>query len=470
MMPQTKTLSILVTTALLTCSLPMALSAQPAGGNDPGLGVTVQLPTLGVSIDTAGILTTKIFPDAGGELVRERLNQMKRQFPQDLQRSSKCRKISLKQLQRTCAREIEQQNELSPTVQSLAGLTRIEYVFLLVEQRDIVIAGPAEPWIDNAAGRAVGIHSGQPILKLEDLAVAIRCFPPSRRPDHWVACSIDPTAQGIQRLNVVNRNLPKQIGADEEFAAADYFREQMKDALGLADVKVYGIAPETHAAKVMVEADYRMKLMAVGLEDPVVRKLTTFIEALKGSPKSLQRWWLTPEYKRLKQATDGLTVQFVGRGVSLKTENVLFDKNANVQRQSTKPSRAARIYSKSFTRNYDALAQVKPVFAQLRNVMDCLVAAAWIRHQAGWNKCELVPEIFLDETRLETKTNPAIEHAQCVANAVWKQNVLLLPAGGGVSITPTESLEDGNLRLDKTNKLQDLARSIEVDQDAWWWD
>ena len=35
---------------------------------------------------------------------------------------------------------------------SLAGLQRLQYVFFYPQQNDIVIAGPAEGWLEDAAG------------------------------------------------------------------------------------------------------------------------------------------------------------------------------------------------------------------------------------------------------------------------------------------------------------------------------
>ena len=468
------TKSTLASAIVLLCFCAPIIWAQdePDDQGDQNLGVTVQLPTLGVSIDTNGILTTQLMTDPGGKQIRDRLLNLKRQLPQDLQRRSQCRKISLKKLQAAIASNpLHIQTDESNTIHALAGLTRIEYVFVLPDLNDIVIAGPAEPWIKNLAGRRVGIFTARPTLNLEDLAVAIRSFSPTAKPNQWIACSIDPTAKGIQQLNQFNRNLPNQIPINLQAQAADHFRQQMRDALGLAEVKVYGIHPKTHAAHVLIEADYRMKLLAVGLEDPILNQLTTFIQALSGAPKDLQRWWLTPNYQCLQQTQDNLSVQFVGRGVRLQTENILLTQNANIQRKKTKPSRAARTYASSFTKNYEALSKVKPVFSQLRNVIDCLIAAAWIQKQDGWKKADLDPTIYVDESKIKTQTKPNVSKAKCVANAVWKNNVLLLPAGGGVSIAPAEALKSENLLKDKSKPLDDFAKKIQINHnDNWWWD
>jgi hypothetical protein len=45
----------------------------------------------------------------------------------------------------------------------------------------------------------------------------------------------------------------------------------LKESLGVQEVSIRGIAPTTHFAQVLVEADYRMKLIGIGLETPPVK-------------------------------------------------------------------------------------------------------------------------------------------------------------------------------------------------------
>ena len=42
--------------------------------------------------------------------------------------------------------------------------------------------------------------------------------------------------------------------------------EQLRDSLGMQVITVGGVSAKTHFAQVMVEADYRMKLIGIGLE------------------------------------------------------------------------------------------------------------------------------------------------------------------------------------------------------------
>ena len=54
-------------------------------------------------------------------------------------------------------------------------------------------------------------------------------------------------------------------------AEVEEYAEGIRESLGLQDVKVWGISPKTNFALTLIAADYRMKLIGIGLEEkPVV--------------------------------------------------------------------------------------------------------------------------------------------------------------------------------------------------------
>lgn len=432
--------------------------------------VTIQQPTLGVSINTAGILSAKIFTDPTGQLSQKRIEFAQQNIPQELHATNSYRKISLRRLEKELSRRLDAGEAISDSMKHLAGLTSIEFAFLFPESNDIVVAGPAEPWIRNLAGRSIGANTGQPIVLLEDWLVAMRAFAPDTRKGSWIACSIDPTANGLERLREFRARLPRNIASNMQAVAARQLTQQLGKSLGQSDVNVYGIDPRTHAARVMVEADYRMKAIAIGLEIPPA-PIKTFIQVLKGAPTDFQRWWLTPDYKCLMQSKDGYSVQMIGQGVSLQTETIKFDANANIQKTNIKPTRAARTYASSFTKNYSLLARNRPVFAQLRNVIDCFVMAAWLKKQDAFNKCRWRPSVMLNESKLPVNNHQQIKKAESLANGLWKKGVLLLPSGG-VAIDPRIALGSNSLRIEDQSQLKDKSSKIviPVDQNVWWWD
>ena len=155
---------------------------------------------LGVSVDAAGILTVQAFPDIDGRLMAARKLAVRQNLNADVQKQSPLRKISLRRLEQTLKSKIENGEKINDELKYLAGLQRAEYIFLMPDKKDIVIAGPAEAWVEDPSGRVVGVSTGLPTLLLDDLLVAMRTFPDQRAANTWVACSINPTADGIRNL------------------------------------------------------------------------------------------------------------------------------------------------------------------------------------------------------------------------------------------------------------------------------
>lgn len=436
---------------------------------DPGNGTTIQLPVIGVSIDAAGVLTAKAFPDPAGRLLAANRAAQRRVLNGPIQKRSPLRKVSLRRLEKAIQANNANGTPLPDDMLVLAGLQKIQYIFVVPEDNDIILAGPAEGWVDDLAGRKIGITSGMPTLMLEDLVVALRTFGPQANLNTWVAVSIDPTPQGIENLKKFQKTIPDRIPVAARQDVMHQVSTGLRDSLGLAEIKIYNVPRQSHLAQVMVEADYRMKLMAVGLI-PKPIEMTTFLEALRGAPRDMQRWWLTPDYECIRSSADGLSVELVGRGVELKTENIDFTPNAQIVQTKTKPSKAARTYASSFTENYEQLSQVRPVYAQLRNVIDVLVAAAWIKKHRAYQKSGWTPTTFFDNNDVDIATQPDAKTAPCVANAVWKKHVLIAPSGGGVSIRAANALNEENLIADKKQVVQAARDQLKIPADRWWWD
>src|SRR5262249_54338048 len=154
-----------------------AIASQVASGQQ----ITVQQPTFGISIDAEGVLSTREFPDPTGRLFAQRVASAKAGMVGGILRWSDLRKVSLVKLERALASRSEAGEKPDDAMRHLAGLQRAQYAFFYPEQRDIVIAGPAEGWVDDLSGRAIGLTTGRPTLLLEDLLVALRAYPPGSR-------------------------------------------------------------------------------------------------------------------------------------------------------------------------------------------------------------------------------------------------------------------------------------------------
>ena len=181
-------LRLLVFSVVSACLLasPAAATAQVANAT------TVQLPTFGIAIDAEGVLDLKRFPDPSGRLAADRIAAAKAKLAGDVLAAAKVRKISLVKLEKAIRGRLDAGKEPDDVMRHLAGLQRVQYVFYYPDERDIVIAGPAEGWMEDLSGRVVGVNNRRPVLLLEDLIVALRAYPPASRERPFLGCTIDP--------------------------------------------------------------------------------------------------------------------------------------------------------------------------------------------------------------------------------------------------------------------------------------
>jgi hypothetical protein len=207
-----------------------------------GAATTVQQPVFGVAVSPEGVMKQLQFAPPGGELFRQRAAMARATLNADIQKPSPLRKVSLARLQ--AAIDGHQEKQLPDDILKLAGLQRIEYIFAVPGETDIVIAGPAQGWIDDADGRAVGMFNRRPVILLEDLLTALRTFRADRPTSIWAGCSIGPTAAGMARFKEFQRSIPKQVSKGQEQSVAQAVWQGVEQALGDGDITVFYTAHE----------------------------------------------------------------------------------------------------------------------------------------------------------------------------------------------------------------------------------
>jgi hypothetical protein len=420
----------------------------------------------GVIVDAEGVLRTKVFSDPGGQLTRERIVAAKSTLDPKVTVYSKLRKISLNRLEATIR---EHQGVLTEEMRSLAGMQRIHYVFYYPETKDIVIAGPAEGWINNVSGRVVGMTTGRPVVQLQDLVVGLRSFPPSGKHPDFIGCSIDPTPEGLAAM----KEYLNSLGTFATPNMTQTIVEGLRTKLGYQNISVNGVSPKTHFAQVIVEADYRMKLIGIGLETPPV-KLISYVDRVRAgevSRNALQRWFFVPDYQCVRVSSDNMAMELVGDGVKLVGENELVSSTG--QRQvSGGFNKASQSFVTGFTKIYPELAERSPVYADLRNLIDIVVAAAFIQQQDYYGKAGWSMSFFDDENSFAVETYDIPKTVETVVNAVWKGNHLLTPVGGGVEIQPTKALASDKLLSDEKGKVAKVRQDTKINlaKGQWWWD
>lgn len=452
--------------ALWTALTPSVFALQnDEDDEEPGFG--------GIEINVDGVISRRTVLDQNGALTRQRWAAAKASLNRDLQNASKFRCVSLTRLEQEVKSFVDAGRPIPDDMKYLAGLTQITHVFYYPETQDIVIAGPAEGFFATAANNIVGMDSGRPTLQLQDLVVALRAFGPQDQSTRVISCSIDPTQEGLVRFAEAKTYVQRNYGGAGDIPQVlNLFR----NALGLQQITVQGVSNKTNFARVMVEADYRMKLIGIGLEAPAV-PMTTFAE--KVTPTSVAknamvRWFFQPDYDCVRISNEADAIELVGGGVKLVGEDEMVNRDGQ-RKSSGGTNKASKAYCESFTKVYEKLAAVDPVWGELKNVMDLSIAAAFIQKYNLYELANWKLEVFGDESKFRTEINNPPTQVAPVANAIFKNGALMTPVAGGVAVQPRIALNSDRLKKDEegsiataksgtADKIENLAKG------QWWWD
>ena len=424
----------------------------------------------GVEVDAKGVLRMKVVADPTGQLQRQSLEAARVKLDRNLARPSESRKISLPRLEAALAARLADGKTATDEMKNLAGLSRIRHVYFYPETKDIVLEGPAEGFAADPTGRMVGIQSGRSILELQDLIVALRAFPPQGGGANVISVSIDPTKEGLAAMQQFLTKVVGRVGPGDANAIATGLRE----SLGLQVVTFRGVSTQTHFAQVLVEADYRMKLIGIGLEQPPV-KIDSYVSRAKPtdvSRNAMERWYFTPNYECVKVTEDRLAMELVGDGVKLIGENERVTAEGG-RVNVANVNKASQAFVQQFTAKYPELALKSPVYGQLRNLIDLSVVAAYIQEQDFYGKSEWKMTLFQDEQAYAVETYQTPREVESAVNVIWKGNTLMTPIGGGVQIQPKKALSSANLQVDNSASLSEKRSQVQVDNLAanqWWWD
>ena len=421
----------------------------------------------GVVINPQGVLKVQHFDI---RLTQKRIQQARQVLDPNVARQSELRKVSLTRLEAEIARRLEAGEGVSDDMRYLAGLTSIDYVFFYPETGDIVVAGPAEGYAVDPSGRPVGVASGRAVLELQDLIVALRSFGPAGDKANTVGVSIDPTREGLQRM----QQFMVQAAPSLNPRTTKQFVSGLQKSLGQQVVSVEGISPKTHFAQVLVEADYRMKLIGIGLEKPPVA-IRSYIGSASPSSvnrNAMARWYFTPNYECVRISDDNLAMQLVGDGVKLVGADELVQADGS-RVGSGVVDRASKTFQQSFTEKYPQLASQVPVYAQMRNLIDMLIVAAFIQEKDYYSQASWDLGLLGNEEVLSVEVYPEPKTVETAVNAVWKGNSLMTPIGGGVDIQPLTALASPNLLQDEGNVVRKTHERTTIEglqAGQWWWD
>jgi hypothetical protein len=425
----------------------------------------------GVYVDSSGLMQRVQQTGRGSDLAGLWQRGLQSTDNRQVHRNSPLRKVSLTRLER----ELQMCRVLgqppSDAMRLLAGIYKVRYLFVYPETGEIVLAGPAGPWQWNSEGRPVHTDTQQPVLQLDDFVVVLRN---AVQQGGRFTCSITPRRENLAATHAY---LNQPAGTTDGKARF----ERVRDLLGKQEIQVQGLDPQTRAARVIVEADYRMKLIGMGLEEGVFG-VTSYLDSIPVGggqappPMSVLRWWFTMNYDAVRATPDRQAFEIRGPGAKVLSENeMLTERGERVHTGQSDELNAQ--FAHSFSQHFEALAAKYPIYAELRNVFDLALIAALIvaedlPERTGWQAVH-----FRDADRYHVALGPAPTDVETVINQRTVRTTgkvhTIAGVSGGVSVDSNPYVQRSAIQIDEYGVLQaeyQTAAAEQLPRDAWWWD
>ncbi|WP_231616086.1 DUF1598 domain-containing protein [Novipirellula artificiosorum] len=385
------------------------------------------------------------------------------QDPQgDLTQATEMRMISLVGIQKQLKDCHDSGKPIPSDLVYMAGLTRIEYVFVDPDRNDIVLAGPAEPWTLREDGSVVGTVSGKSTMRLADLIVALRTVETARTES--ISCSIEPTAEGRNNLRQMLRRVQLRPGQNPSI-----FEAQLKEAFGPQLIQLTGVPKDCRYARILVAADYDMKRVALALTPSKVKGLPSYLEMSQNTRHSATqnpRWWMACNYDTLTKSEDEMAWKLSGQGVKTLTEQDVVAADGTVEGSGSSDPVATQ-WANAMTDHYAELAKQIPVFGDLQNIMDMTVVATLITQERLDSKADIDLSLLQQQTDVVALTSYVVPKAvdpQCSfirGRAGW-----VVTASGGVEINAFEVVEQQAV---DTAVAQSRQTALAAAGSQWWW-
>ncbi len=443
---------------------------KPGWVDDGGVG-TVEPFRGGVYVDASGMIRKLASLESlavakSQELVRATTGN------RDVRKRSALRKVSLTRLERELQLRRLTGDNADETMRTLAGLTKIQYLMVYPETGDVVLAGPAADWQSDAEGRLVSVATQRPVLQLDDLIVLLRN---AFSDEDGFGCSIDPRADNLVKLqSFLQSSSNRPLKAGER----DGWVQKIRDLAGVQDIRVFGLDPRTRVAQVLVEADYRMKLIGMGLEEGtlgVASYLDSVVLDKDGQAPATQvlRWWFTLNYDSINTSETQDVFEFKGKGVKVLSENQHL--TAQGKRLATGESDDLNSqFASSFTTHFDTLAAKYPIYAELQNMFDLAMVAALLKAHDLPGQVDWRMSYFGNPDHCPVVLGTAPQEVESIVNhRVLGGKKVIAGVSGGVSVNPTSALSTMKIKVDEYGALKSErvgSTPKNLPENAWWWD
>jgi hypothetical protein len=441
---------------------------SPEGWTDAGGAGSITPYVTGVFVDPL-TATRSASADDGLAALGAEARCRPADLPEELARPSDLRYVSLRALEAAVKDRAAQGLPPTVTQQFLAGLTRVRYLLVDREGGDILLAGPASGWEYTAEGVPLSLSGKRPPLRLDDLILLCRLFE-QPRPEP-LGCSINPRPDNLRAMKEFAE--ASQAKGPLRPSAVGKWTKDLEQRLGEQDVVVFGLPADSRTARVLVEADYRMKLIGIGklAGGPGI---PDYFQLLKqagqtsgGKPLEALRWWLTLRHDAIRHSPDRSTFEITGSTVLAQSENQFVSaRGENLPTGLSEPIN--RRFAENLTKHYDELSERDPVFAELRNIFDLAIVAALLRTQnlartAGWEHLPFTTDLGYTPPRLPPRTTvPSV-----VNHKVFGGRDIVVQVAGGVQ-APILDLLAPTAMLESTTALPATLRPRPANARATW--
>jgi hypothetical protein len=294
-------------------------------------------------------------------------------------------------------------------------------------------------------------------LQLDDFVIAWRNTTGNNPPP---SVDLRPRLESMQRIQEIIRNTAQPKTA----TARDEYMRRLQDAWGPQDAITGGVPTNTRFNKLMVDADWEMKRISLGLADTGIDDFPTYIDLEFGDwrrrvlsegirtrrPEGGSRFWFYPAYTEFPHSEQLDAVEIPGDPVELLTEGHFRDL-AQGRQVTAEPFPTAKEFVKGFTARYSELSRRNPLFADLRNIFDWVAITRLIQkieapRRIGWDLGYLRNDYSVNTLQVPATMPGQIGMRHAEVKTAQGLASLVHTARGGVSIdvepklTPTTGL------------------------------
>ncbi len=295
-------------------------------------------------------------------------------------------------------------------------------------------------------------------MLLDDLLVALRTARAAAQ--GGITCSIDPTTEGLARMNQEMASLVKTHDAQ-------MLAQGIEKALGMQQISVGGVPATSHFARVLVAADYHMKRLAMAFDPSPVHGLPSYLQMVKPSSRGVvsPRFWLEPKYEALMRDADSLAFELCGSGVKAMTEEDHIAASGLVI-HSGKATPAAQQWADRMTEKYSQLAVADPVFGELQNCMDLAIVGALVVKDRLLEKAGSSLPTLMESTNVTPELFNAPKQVDSRASVLKKGRGWVISVSGGVAINSWGIADKAKLSATGIAARDKVGLAETAN---WWW-